>query len=162
MGGIFPPVIMILCTKVIWAALQLKRQRRRIIFTNSRERRGERRDSQVLVMLLLQILIFVLFTFPYMSFNLYSAMTRTVTNKSADRLAIESFCQLLSEMTVFVYPAVTFYSNTLSSHTFRSELLHLFQKMIPSGHQRHFQNRFRTVPAMTITKRHDIPLVIIN
>jgi hypothetical protein len=115
-GGLLPPFIMLICTTIIWKSLQLKRQRRAMNHLNSRETKQEIRDIQVLLMLLFQVIIYIIFTLPYMSFNLYLVFTHSVINKSADRLAIESFMQLFTQVTVFVHPAVSFYSNTLVSN----------------------------------------------
>ena len=149
-GGLTPPLIMMGCTKIIWKNLQLKRQRRE---TGNQHRRITR-DIQVLIMLLTQVILFLIFTLPYMSFNLYLALTRSVTNKSAERLSIESFMQLFTEVTVFVYPSISFYSNTLSSHTFRNELMNLFIKIFPC-----IRHRNRVIPISgtgTTLKRNDI------
>ncbi len=63
---------------------------------NLKQIRRETRDIQVLIMLLLQVILFIIFTFPYMSFNLYLACTRSVINKTIDRLALESFMKLFT------------------------------------------------------------------
>ncbi|CAF1125791.1 unnamed protein product [Adineta steineri] len=126
-GGFLPTFIMSICAKYIWKNLQLKRQRRGMINLQRRQNKREIRNIQILIMLLLQVIIFVLFTFPYMSFNLYLTFTRSVTNKSTDRLAIESFMQLFTGVTVLVHPAISFYSNTMVSQTYRNELIILFR-----------------------------------
>jgi hypothetical protein len=142
-GGFIPSFIMLVCTKIIWTSLQLKRQRRQTIILNTRE---NRRDIQVLLMLLLQVIIFILFNFPYMSFNLYLAFTRTVINKSVDRLAIESFLQSFTEVAVLVYPTISFYSNTLISQTFRNELITVCWCIFTCDRGQRFRNRNSIAP----------------
>ncbi len=164
-GGLAPLLIMSICTKVMWKCLQLKKQRQQMTILNTRRSKREKRDIQVLIMLLLQVIIFIVFTFPYMSFNLYLACTRSVINKTVDRLAIESFMQLFTEVTVFVYPALSFYSNTLASQTFRNELIKIFWWILTCGHGTRFRNRRRIAPstiAAIVTKRNDLPMVVIN
>ncbi|CAF1527606.1 unnamed protein product [Adineta ricciae] len=147
-GGILPPLIMVICTKVLWKSLQAKRQRQEL--TQIRQKKREVRDAQILAMLVLQVFIFILFTLPYMMFNLYLAFTRSVMNKSADRLAIEAFLQLFTEITVFVHPSVTFYSNTLVSQTFRNELFILIWKILTCGHDQRFHHRRRIYPSASV------------
>ncbi|CAF1265887.1 unnamed protein product [Adineta ricciae] len=139
-GGVFPPLIMLICTRVLWKSLQAKRQRQEL--TQIRQKKREIRDVQILAMLLLQVFIFILFTLPYMMFNLYLVFTRYVTNKSADRLAIEAFLQLFTEITMFAYLSTTFYSNTLVSQTFRNELITL----ITCNHGQKFCKKRRIAP----------------
>jgi hypothetical protein len=140
-GGLMPSFIMLICTKIIWTSVQLKRQRRQTIISNTRRNSRDKRDIQVLLMLLLQVIIFILFNFPYMSFNLYTAFTRSVINKSADRLAIESFLQSFTELVVLVYPTISFYSNTLVSQTFRKELIAICWCIFTCGRGQRFRNR---------------------
>lgn len=165
-GGIAPSFIMLICTRRIWKSLQLKKQRQRRITLNIRQIRRETRDIQVLIMLLFQVIIFIIFTFPYMSFNLYLACTRLVINKTVDRLAIESFMQLFSEITAFIYPVLSFYSNILASQTFRNELIgRLWWIFTFGGHGERFRNRRRIGPSTItarMTKRNDLPIVVIN
>ena len=120
-GGLLPPLAMLFSTRWIWSSLQEKRRRQRTMFTNERNARTEKRDIQILMMLLLQVFVFVLSNSPLMIFNLYLASTRSVTNKSLDRLAIESFLQLTTEMFVYVFPTASFYSNIFVSSTFRKQ-----------------------------------------
>ena len=156
-GGLFPPLIMLICTKIIWKNVQIKRQRRRIINLNRRERC----DTQVL----LQVIIFIVFTIPYMSFNLYLAITRTVTNKSSDRLAIEAFLQLFTEIIVYVSPVSSFYSNTLASQTFRNDLIILLCRILTCVHLQRFRHRQTISPSTitaTYTKRNELPIIVTN
>ena len=120
-GGILPPLLMLFSTRWIWSSLQEKRRRRQTMTTNERKPRTEKRDIQILMMLLLQVVVFLLSNTPLMIFNLYLASTRSVTNKSLDRLAIESFLQLTTEMFVYVFPTASFYSNIFISSTFRKQ-----------------------------------------
>ncbi len=145
-GGLLPSLIMLICTKKIWTNLQSKRKRRQTIVLNTRENRQDTRDIQVLLMLLLQVIILIVFNFPYMSFNLYLALTRSVINKSADRLSIESFLQSLTQVAVLIYPTIPFYSNTLVSQTFRKELIGIYWYIFTCVCGQRFRNRDTVVP----------------
>ncbi|CAF1472371.1 unnamed protein product [Adineta steineri] len=164
-GGFLPTFIMLICAKHIWKNLQLKRQRRGMINLQRRQNKREIRNIQILIMLLLQVIIFVLFTFPYMSFNLYLTFTRSVINKSIDRLAIESFMQLFTGVTVLVHPAISFYSNTMVSQTYRNELIILFRKFIVCCQKQRFHRGQRVAPntiSAITDRRNDLPMVVLN
>lgn len=122
LGGILPPIIMLICTFFIRESLKIKNQRLVSIRLAGLNRRNAMRDQQVILILLAQVAIFVISTIPFMANNLYGNLTRHVRDKSQDRLAIESFVGVITEVFVYVYPASTFYSNTLISRTFRREL----------------------------------------
>ncbi|CAF1527589.1 unnamed protein product [Adineta ricciae] len=163
-GGILPPLIMLICAKILWKSLQAKRQRQELI--QIRQKRKEIQNIQILIMLLLQVMIFLVFTLPYMSSSLYFAFTRSVTNKSSDRVAVESFVNLFTEVVVFVYPAFTFYSNTLASQTFRNELLILVRGILINVCGQRFYHIQRIHPStFTVTRTHrpnNLPMIPIN
>nr|ACI90362.1 hypothetical protein [Philodina roseola] len=118
-GGILPPLIMLISTKSLWQNLQRKREQRERM--NGNHRRKESRDIQILLILFIQIFIFILSNSPWMITNLYLASTRSLTQKSTQRLAIESFVQFLGEIFLYFYPSLNFYTNTLFSKSFRHE-----------------------------------------
>ena len=165
-GGLTPPLIMLISTRILWKNLQLKRQRQGMFNRTIRENRRLKRDIQVLMMLLVQVLLFLIFTLPYMSFNLYLAITRSVVDKSVDRLSIESFMQLLTEVTVFVYPSITFYSNTLTSHTFRNEFVNGCRRILTCGRATERSRRPNRILPQTGTastvKRNDLIITTIS
>lgn len=145
MGGGLPTIISFICSLFIWQHFQERRKRGLIISSNNNEvdRKKKTRDQQILFMLLVQVAIFLISTIPFMSFNTYGALTRTVTNKSVDRKAIESFVKTLTELLIYLI-ALSFYSNTLVSHTFRKELIKLFKSFFTCGHH---QQRQRISPS---------------
>lgn len=130
-GGILPVVIMIVCALLIHHNLVLKQQRRRqlnnvSLESTSQSRRNNsqtKRDQQVLFMLLVQVSIYAILMTPLMSWYFYSAITLTVTNKSADRVAIERFAIFMAELIIFAFPTSSFYLYTMSSQIFRAELM---------------------------------------
>jgi hypothetical protein len=137
MGGVLPTTIPLICSLFIWQYLQDKRKRRLIIVSyNVIERKKKIRDQQILFMLLTQVAILMISAIPFMSFNIYNTITRTITNKSTDRKAIEAFLKTFTELLIYLI-TLSFYSNTLVSRTFRKELIILFQLIITCGYQQH-------------------------
>ena len=128
-AGVLPPAIMVTCAVLIYRNLVQKRQRRQIITAQESSRTDEtkhlltRRDQQVLLMLLIQATAYVITTLPLMAVYFYNALTIFLTNKPADRVAIERFSQYLAEMICFLFPAASFYLYTMASRTFRKELV---------------------------------------
>lgn len=133
MGGVLPCLIMFLASLIIWKRVQARKHRQIVISNDERlRRRNQIQDQQVIIMLIVQVGIFLISTIPFMSYNIYDTMTRTVTNKSADRKAIEAFCKTLTELLVYLI-SMSFYSNTLVSRTFRKELIFLVKRIVSCG-----------------------------
>ncbi|CAF1506879.1 unnamed protein product, partial [Adineta steineri] len=120
---------------------------------NDVNKRKKAQDQQVLFMLIVQIGIFIISTIPFMSFNIYDTMTRTVTNKSTDRKAIETFFKSFTELLVYLI-AMSFYSNTLVSRTFRKELVLVMKSIIYCGRQQ--QHRQIGPSIATLTGKHTV------
>jgi hypothetical protein len=73
--------------------------------------------------------------------------------------------QLFTQVTVFVHPAVAFYSNTLVSKTFRNELITLFYNIFTCGHGQQFRDRQRVGPSTliaTANRVNDLAMVDVN
>jgi small-conductance mechanosensitive channel len=130
-GCIFPIVIMIICTLLIYRNLVLKRQRRQVhdnrpISKQNEINRSQRaRDQQVLIMLLVQVFVYIISITPLMIMFFYNAITQSVTNKSVDRVTIEKFASYISEVIVYLFPVLSFYLYTMASNIFRNELKRL-------------------------------------
>lgn len=152
-GGLLPALITIIATKSIWTNLRLKRERRDLLNQNST---NDNRDRQILLMLIVQVLVYLLCNLPFMTNNLYLTSTRSVENKSDQRLAIENFAQFLSELFIMIFPASTFYTNTIVSRTFRSDLCHLLRSMF-GCHSSEPSNEQEMVRRST--KQTDLPLL---
>jgi hypothetical protein len=154
MGGVLPSIIAFICSLCIWRNFQ-ERRRRIIIVNNLIKRRKKVRNQQVIFMLLVQVAIFVVSTIPFMSFNIYDTMTRSVTNKSPNRKAIKAFLKTLTELLVYLI-TMSFYSNTLVSRKFRKELIKLLQLIINFSCQ---QIRLRINPFIgTVTRNNTVQM----
>jgi flagellar biosynthesis protein FlhB len=85
------------------------------------------RDHQVIIILLAQVFVFTIGTTPLMVWLFYNAIALSVSNKSADRLAIERMVNVMVEVLVNTFPVFSFYLYTMTSQTFRRELWKLFR-----------------------------------
>jgi hypothetical protein len=102
-GSILPVSIMIICAVLVRSNLVLRRQRRRELTK----------------------LVYIMTQTPWMLLLFYSAATIYVSNRSADRMAIEGFLNFATELVIYLLPALSFYLYTLASRTFREELMKL-------------------------------------
>lgn len=147
MGGTLPPVILLVCTFLIWKSLRDRHTRRALAtVTQSSDKQYRIRDEHISRILIAQVGIFIVSTIPFMTNNLYGTLTRGTPNKSADRIAIESFAQVITELFVYVFPASSFYSSTLTSRTFRNELIDMLHEIIPYKYR---QQQRRVAPTST-------------
>jgi hypothetical protein len=136
-GSVLPVCLMATAAVLTHHNLVLKRQRREQNRNQPLEVESEaqtlqrKRDQQVLLMLLAQVLVYVVLITPLMGFYFYSAVSLNIPNKTADRLAIERFVQFLGETTVYIFPSSSFYLYTLVSSTFRKEFVRVVRFAIP-------------------------------
>jgi len=152
MGAVLPTIISFLCCLFIWQHIRERKYRLTIVSNKIFHRRKRMRDQQVLFMLLIQVAIFIVSTIPFMSLNIYVTMTRSITNKSTDRKAVERFLKTLTELCIYLI-TLSFYSNTLVSRTFRKEFITLF---ITCERQQH---RRRVNPATdTVTMKNTLQI----
>ncbi|CAF4418625.1 unnamed protein product [Rotaria sp. Silwood2] len=159
MGGTLPPIVMLTCTRFIWKCLKRKNERRQMINMARSEQRKNIRDQQVLIILLAQVAVFIVSTIPFMSNNLYTTLTRKIPDKSIDRQAIENFSQVITELFVYIFPASSFYLNTLVSRTFRRELITMFKRFSTCCRKK--QNHINpNAQAQTNGRINEIPMII--
>jgi hypothetical protein len=89
-----------------------------------------RRDQQVFVKLLFQAIVSLVTQTPWMLLFFYTAMTIHISDKSADRLAVERFVTFTADVIVFLFPVASFHLYTLVSRTFRQELKNLLCRLL--------------------------------
>ena len=148
MGGTLPPIIMLFCITIIWKNLRSRATRRT---TTRNDSTKKSRDDQVLFILLAQVFIYLITNLPFTVNNLYAALTRDVANKSTNRVIIEAFVLLGAELFIFTFPASLFYSSTLASPMFRSEL----RKILNCFCFNRFRDQHRIMPVNTIQTLHN-------
>ncbi|CAF3294994.1 unnamed protein product [Rotaria sp. Silwood2] len=159
MGSALPSLVAFICCLFIWQHFQERRRRRQIIIPNNQvDRRKRLRNQQIIFMLLIQVAIFIVSTIPFMSFNIYKAMTQYDMIKSTDRKSLEAFLRSLAELLVYLI-TMSFYSNTLVSRTFRKELIKLFQIIIIC-HRQTNRRRINPLNIATTKTTTTIPMTI--
>ncbi|CAF0723974.1 unnamed protein product [Adineta ricciae] len=125
-GGIIPITTMILSGIIIRKNLQSKRELRRTLKQstdgNARDRIVASRDRQTLFMLFIQIICYIALTLPWIINLVYNAFTFYITNKTNDRIAIDSFIHYTTETLAYIYSTSSFYLYTLASPSFREHL----------------------------------------
>ena len=132
-GGILPATIMTGCAFLIRRNLARKRQRRHTqvttVIRTEHERQQHSLDQQVLSLLFIQSFFYTLLTTPQLINLVYSTVSSTNPNISADQLAIESIAAFLAELMLYVFPVASFYVYTLTARTFRQELIKVFRSL---------------------------------
>ena len=144
-GGFLPLLIMIVSIIFIRYNLASKRARRRRNTYRPDEDESVRllnaRDQQVLLMLFIQVGFYIISTIPWIIFIIYSSQTRQILNKSINRIVIERFVRYLTEIIILMYPSLSFYIYTLTSHTFRSELVDIIYRLFTSRNRSQHDSR---------------------
>lgn len=129
-----PPVLM-----TVFSLLTIHSLRRRqdIVQTRSKQR-----DRHLARMVVGEVVINVLSSIPFSANLLYGAATYYATNKSPERLEIESFCTFISQLCLFSLGVTPFYLFILVSKAFRHEFANLL------GHVGHklLRQQARIVP----------------
>ncbi|CAF1441849.1 unnamed protein product [Rotaria sordida] len=129
-GGIFPAMIMIICAYFIRRNLAHKHQRRAQLSLVDYQRNPL--DQQVLKILFVQIICYIIFTSPQLCSLVFSTISITISNRSSDQSAIESFLNFLAELMLYLFPVTSFYLYTLTSRRFRKELIDFFRLLLVS------------------------------
>ncbi|UJR24430.1 hypothetical protein I4U23_005806 [Adineta vaga] len=87
----------------------------------------QKRDVQLIMMLLIQVIYYVFSSFPISIYKFYAIATMN-ENKSSLRRAIENTIFILSILSLFSNNCVNFYIYTLSGTVFRKELWKIFRR----------------------------------
>jgi hypothetical protein len=133
---VLPAFIMFTCALLIRRNLALKRQRHVPVVSlqggirDEVEHSNRSRDKQVLIMLFTQVIVYVVSVTPLMVIYIYTAVTFNISNKPAERITIERFVAFTAEAMILLFPASSFYLYTLSSRTFRNELIRLLRSAL--------------------------------
>ncbi|CAF3128041.1 unnamed protein product [Rotaria socialis] len=138
-GCILPASIMIICAFLTYHNLVLKRKRRQNMVTpharnNSDVKLLERkRDRQVLLILIVQVVVFVITIIPLTVSHFYNAVALNIRNKSIERITIERFAAYWASLSVYLFPTLSFYLYTMTSSIFRDELKKLVRLILRCG-----------------------------
>ncbi len=158
-GCVLPVSIMATFALLTHRNLVLKQQRRQQIVNQPPEGRNRvrhlqrKQDQQVLLMLLVQVAIYAVSITPLMAFYFYNAVSLYIPNKPPERLAAERFAQFVAETIAFLFPVLSFYLYTMTSHSFRDELVRLLRSVATC---RWYGNNPRIEPMTTDTGQRRI------
>lgn len=114
--GIIPPTLM-----SIFGFLSLRSLRQ----LHSSNEHGRRRDYDLMRMLIAEIIINVTTSIPYSINIIYGAATANITDKSADRLEIESFMNYITTILINLLGIAPFYLFIIASKSFRNEFIQI-------------------------------------
>lgn len=127
-GGILPTLIMTVSACFIRRNLQRKARRR--VQWVARAVRRHRMDRQMYRLLFIQVIFYVIFILPQMGNVVFNTISITDPNRSAEDFAIERFVNFFAELMLYLFPVTSFYLFTLTSRTFRSELIKFLRQVI--------------------------------
>jgi uncharacterized membrane protein YbaN (DUF454 family) len=136
-GAILPLLIMIPSLLLNQRNLALKRQRRHHMVVQQKEGRNaaqemdRKRDQQVLAIMLVQLIAYIITIIPAMIVQIYNVITINMFNKSNNRIIIEQFITLITDMLATIYSTLSFYLNTITSRMFREELMIVLRNVLP-------------------------------
>ena len=112
------------------------------------------KDHDLMRMVIVEVIVSLCTVMLYSAYFLYSSATFFVVDKSADRLAIESFINFLGNFIISAHGVAPFYIFMISSKPFRHEFTHI----VVNGWYRHILGRTRVAPindqVTAITLRH--------
>ena len=126
-GGVLPATIMLVCAFLIRRNLARKQQKRAHRIPVE-DHQWTSLDQQVLQLMFIQVISYILFTIPQMIYLVFNAVSSSIPNRSNERLAIEGFAAFIAELMLYMFPVTSFYLYTLTSRTFRGQLM----KLVPS------------------------------
>ncbi|CAF0842583.1 unnamed protein product [Adineta steineri] len=92
------------------------------------QRKTQKRDAQLIALLLIQIIIFIVSSFPISIYKLYSVATISNT-KSILQKSIEGTIFNMCVISLFLNNSIKFYIYTLYGKIFRKELMKLFRSV---------------------------------
>ncbi|CAF1049284.1 unnamed protein product [Adineta steineri] len=124
--GLLPTILMIIFGTLLKKNLYQTRARvhhvaRQAINLNTTAFR--KRDRFLIVLVYTEIFLTFIFTFPYASYAIYTALTNNIPNKSVERLQIESFAFFFTvSFLLYLGNSTTFYGYMAISKTFRREV----------------------------------------
>ncbi|CAF1496881.1 unnamed protein product, partial [Rotaria sordida] len=77
-----------------------------------------------------QIICYIIFTTPQLCNLVFNTILIITPYRSNDELAFESFLNFLAELMLYLFPVTSFYLYTLTSRTFRKELIDFFHLLL--------------------------------
>ena len=131
-SGILPPILMSLLN-----ILTIRTVHRLQTF-HTRRKPNER---YLLRMVIAEVMINIFTSIPYSIHLIYQAATHFVSDKTIDRLEIESFLSFIAQLFIYLNNVAPFYLFVIASKPFRDHLMNLFKcsyrqiRITPLNHQ---------------------------
>lgn len=101
-----------------------------------------RRDYHLIRIVIAQVMAIIFTSIPYSINLLYQAITYSISNKSTERLEIETFITFVTQFIVFLISVISFYLFLLTSKTFRND----FTRMIFKCWYKYFLRQTQVFP----------------
>lgn len=120
-GGFLPALIMIVCAILIRRNLIEKHQRRLQMSIANRNGGTNVVDNQVQKILFIQVIFYLIFTMPQLCNLMYITVTINIDENGTSQTKM--LFNFLAETMLYLFPVTSFYLYTLTSRTFRSELI---------------------------------------
>lgn len=120
-GCVFVPVLAIVCRLIFLHRLNPALGQTQI--------QADPKQVQVSMMVAGKVLFFLSLNWPDFFFSFYMAITRSMTGKSVERIAIEGFFGIFSELLGFIFLSALFYFNTTAAMIFRSEFIFILERI---------------------------------
>nr|ACD54743.1 galanin receptor GalR2-like protein [Adineta vaga] len=125
--GLLPPIILIILGSITLTNL-IRTLNTVLPITELCQYRPNKKEQQLMIMVLIQICVTVLSQFPSSAFQVYAVVTRD-DEKSYERLIVELFVYNLLVFILFLPPCLSFYVYFTTAKTFRNELKHLIRTL---------------------------------
>ncbi len=143
--SILPPVLMSIFSILTILNIRSFHQRRGI------RARVRQRDRYLLRMVIAEVIVNIFTSVPYSANLVYGAATSYVTDKSVERLEIESFITFITQFLIVLISVAPFYLFMLTSKPFRNEFFKILVKcwnecirrrvrIVPLNEQNHIPN----------------------
>ncbi|CAF1523340.1 unnamed protein product [Adineta ricciae] len=133
-SGLLPPIFMSVFSILTIISLHERHHTNQI--------RVKQSDQQLTRLVIVEVIVNVLTAIPYSANLLYGALTYFVTNKSTQRLEIESFITFIAQFMIYFVGIAPFYLFFLISKGFRKEFINL----LVNFYYKHILRRVRVVP----------------
>ncbi|CAF4578657.1 unnamed protein product, partial [Didymodactylos carnosus] len=117
------------------------------VFNSTNRRLVKRKDFQLILMMLIQILFVIILTFPFALEKFYSTLTENYI-KSRLKLSWENLVKSIVILLLYINHSLSFYIYTLSGTSFRKEFYHIVQitfRRFLERRSKHFGNSLFTI-----------------
>ncbi|CAF1671704.1 unnamed protein product, partial [Adineta ricciae] len=133
-SGLLPPILMSIFSILTIISLHQRHHTNQV--------RVKQSDQHLTRLVIVEVIVNVVTAIPYSANLLYGALTYFVTNKSTQRLEIESFITFIAQFMIYFVGVIPFYLFFLISRGFRKE----FIGILVNFYYKHILRRVQVVP----------------